>query len=79
MKGTNEMTLNEETMIEAVQEWLDKRWSDPRPIVKSVKPEKSEQGVTYDGKSTAFVVVLEATDKAGAKPAACGPSLYVNP
>lgn len=47
MKGTNTMELNESAMIEAVQEWLDKRWNDTRadcPNVTSVKVERNPLG-----------------------------------
>lgn len=37
MKGTNELNLNETTMIEAVQEYLNKRMSTYAPTVTSVK------------------------------------------
>jgi len=33
MKGNNSMILNKATMIEAVQEWLDKRMPDYAPEV----------------------------------------------
>ena len=37
MKGNNELILNEATLIQAVQEWIDKRMGEHAPIVKSVK------------------------------------------
>jgi hypothetical protein len=36
MKGNNELILNESTMIEAVQEYLDKRMTTFAPMVKSI-------------------------------------------
>ena len=36
MKGSNTFKLNEETMIEAVQEYLDKRITKDTPVVTSV-------------------------------------------
>ena len=57
MRGNNEMILNELTMIEAVQEWLDKRWSAPRPKVTSVKATSSKGG--YDSNKNSFTVLLE--------------------
>ena len=37
MIGTNELRLNEATMIEAVQEYLDKRMPTATPKVASIK------------------------------------------
>jgi hypothetical protein len=37
MKGSNSLHLNEATMIEAVQEYLDKRMSTHAPVVDGVK------------------------------------------
>ena len=37
MKGTNALRLNEATMIEAVQEYLQKRMPTATPVVVSVK------------------------------------------
>jgi hypothetical protein len=41
MKGNNELRLNEATMIEAVQEYLDKRAIVPKDRVTSVKANNS--------------------------------------
>jgi len=40
MIGNNTLELNEATIIEAVQEYLVKRWNPPEacPLVKSVRP-----------------------------------------
>lgn len=51
MKGNNELHLNEATIIEAVQEYLAKRYT-PTPKVTSVAMEKS-------GYDTTFVVKCE--------------------
>lgn len=37
MIGDNELRLNESTMIEAIQEYLDKRYRIDCPVVKGVK------------------------------------------
>ena len=61
MIGHNDLTLNEATMIEAVQEWLDKRWAvDPKPKVKSVKMTKRDRPEGY-GANT-FTVELEVQE-----------------
>ncbi len=59
MKGNNELHLNEATIIEAVQEYLDRRAAavNSAPLVKSVKPGNSQPG----GYSQVFVVAT--TDK----------------
>jgi len=44
MKGNNELILNEATLIEAMQEYLDKRMGEFAPAVKSIK-----WGGKYDG------------------------------
>ncbi len=42
MKGSNELKLNEATMIAAVQHYLNSQFSPGKaPLVKSVKAEKS--------------------------------------
>ena len=38
MKGYNELTLNHQTMIEAVQYWLEAQMVGPAPRVTAVKP-----------------------------------------
>lgn len=45
MKGSNTMQLNEATVIEALQEWVDKRWTGgngSHPIVKGVQQRKPD-------------------------------------
>lgn len=42
MKGNNELVLNESTIIEAVQEYLDKRMTTFAPKVKSVSYRERE-------------------------------------
>jgi hypothetical protein len=37
MIGTNELMLNEATMIEALQQWLDGKIPQGAPLVKSIK------------------------------------------
>ena len=39
MKGNNTLILNEATMIEAMQEYVDKRYTVDTPIVKRVTAE----------------------------------------
>lgn len=48
MKGSNTLSLNQATIIEAVQCWVNQKFHDPKPVVKSVK--KSNQGLndTFD-------------------------------
>lgn len=54
MKGLNELNLNEATMIEAVQFWLDNQWaSSVAPRVINVKPDSN------GGYSCIFIVTLE--------------------
>lgn len=39
MKGTNTLELNHSTVIEALQEWFDKRWKgDNAVLVRSIAP-----------------------------------------
>ena len=40
MKGNNELILNEATMIQAIQFWLDSKMVQQAPKVTSVKPDK---------------------------------------
>lgn len=54
MTGVNELILNEATMIEAIQFWLDSKMHQPVPTVTSVKSEKN----TY---SSEFRVALDST------------------
>ena len=53
MKGNNEMILNEATMIEVVQIWLDASMVIAAPKVTSVKS-------TVDGSYRTFEVTLDA-------------------
>lgn len=52
MKGNNELRLNQATIIEAVQEYLAKRYT-PTPFVKSVAMSKESYGSDW------FVVQVE--------------------
>ena len=61
MKGTNEMTLNEQTLVDAMQEYFDKRIT-PKIVVKSVKP-RSSTGGTYSSETSFTVLVQEAEAK----------------
>ncbi len=59
LKGTNELILNEQTVVEAVQEWLDRRTlGDPIAKVDSVCM------VDESGPNT-FKVVLEEVEGDG--------------
>lgn len=51
MKGNNELILNEATMIEIVQQWVESTVKGPPPVVKAVKYE-------LEGMSGSFVVRL---------------------
>ena len=65
MKGSNDLILNEATMIEAIQFWLDAEMAQPAPKVTSVK---SESGSLY---SNTFKVSLDAeADRTDPKAAA---------
>ena len=55
MKGSNTLVLNEATMIEAVQFWLDSIIKEPAPKVVSVS-------VGREGMSTLFNVSLKETE-----------------
>lgn len=46
MKGNNELMLNEATLIEAMQEYLNKRMGDFAPAVKAVKWGGKYEGFT---------------------------------
>ena len=53
MKGSNELHINQATIIEAVQEYLDKRYT-PTPMVVSVTMESKS---AYSG--DVFVIKLD--------------------
>ncbi|MCR4319764.1 MAG: hypothetical protein NUV74_05435 [Candidatus Brocadiaceae bacterium] len=53
MKGSNDLILNEATMIEAIQFWLDSRMVPPVPKVTGVKAKA-------DGYSSTFTIALNA-------------------
>ena len=56
MKGSNDLILNEATMIEAMQFWLDSRMVPPSPKVTGVKAK-------VDGYSSTFTIALNADAK----------------
>jgi len=58
VKGNNTLELNEATLIEAMQEYLDKRMTDYAPKVTSVKSSKV-------GLSDNFTVHVEARTREG--------------
>lgn len=45
MIGNNSLILNTATMIEALQEWLDKRMGEYAPQVMDVAPKDASRGV----------------------------------
>ena len=47
MKGSNDLILNEATMIEAVQFWLDSMIVPPAPQVTGVKSHTENYGKTF--------------------------------
>lgn len=52
MIGNNEMHLNEATMIQAMQEWLDKRMPGYSPKVTSVSASTNYAGADFIVKTT---------------------------
>lgn len=58
MLGSNELRINEATMMEAVQLWLDSTFKENPPRVESV----SEVGDNY---SRVFQLKLSSPEKAG--------------
>ena len=56
MIGDNELRLNQATMVQAVQEWLDKRMPDVKPKVISISL-TSDSKSSY-GSSVSFQVKL---------------------
>jgi hypothetical protein len=60
MKGTNELLLNQATMIEAVQLWLDATLAAKGPVVTKVERDTS----SYSGRD--FKITIDAAD--GNKP-----------
>ena len=60
LKGRNEFTLNEATIIQAVQEYLDRRRAPefPPDTVESVKPYRGHIG--YDER---FVVTVQSAEE----------------
>lgn len=63
MKGRNEITMNQATMIDAVQEYLSKRMPTTPLKVESVKTSKDDRG-TYSSKSEEFTVNVDCTGEA---------------
>lgn len=61
MKGNNELILNEATMIEIVQLWVESVTKGPPPVVRSVK------GVRECG-AESFSVMLESGENSHAVP-----------
>ncbi len=63
MIGSNSIELNQATMVQAVQCWVDKTFQDPKPVVKSVKISADRSYTT----ASAFTVELESvTEKTDA-------------
>ena len=50
MKGNNELLLNEATIMEAVQEYLNKRMGEFAPTVKGIKKNSDMFTVSVIGK-----------------------------
>ena len=70
MKGSNELHLNQATIIEAIQEYLDKRYT-PKPRVVSVSTESKGYGEKQ--KFTVIVEELVANvEKTTTPPSAAG-------
>ncbi|MBX7259842.1 MAG: hypothetical protein K1Y02_26035 [Candidatus Hydrogenedentes bacterium] len=55
MIGHNDLVLNEATMKQAVQLWIDSKFKGNSPIVKSVRDGR-------DGPCTTFTVLLSGCD-----------------
>jgi pantoate kinase len=62
MKGSNEIVLNQETMQEAVLEYLTKRMPTTPLKVESVKAKESGSG--YGSSNASFTVVVVAVAEA---------------
>ena len=56
MTGTNELLLNQATMVEAVQLWLDATLAAKGPVVTKVERDTS----SYSGRD--FKITIEAAD-----------------
>jgi hypothetical protein len=65
MKGSNELRLNEATIIEAVQEYLDKRLPTTPVVVKSIDENNGGYNKTFivkiEGEPAALQVVAART------------------
>lgn len=48
MIGTNSLHLNEATMIEAAQEWLDKRMLNEKQKITSIKVDRINSSQTFE-------------------------------
>lgn len=44
MKGSNKLTLNQDTMVEALQLWLDSKMVQQAPVVTQVKSDNNRDG-----------------------------------
>jgi len=57
MMGKNTLTLNQQTMVEAVQVWVNQTFTTPPTVVLVTKIED------YSGDTHSFAVSLEVTEK----------------
>lgn len=53
MKGRGVLTLNQETMEQALQEWIEKRWTADPVVVLHVGPHSPDNGLTYNTRGDA--------------------------
>lgn len=63
MKGNNELHLNQATMIEAVQHYLEKIMIAPVPVVKQVKQEQK------NGYADIFIIEVGSENESTIGPA----------
>lgn len=52
MKGVGEIRLSTDNLVDAVQQWLDQRWTADSPVVKEVKLE-------WDTASSGYIAIIK--------------------
>jgi hypothetical protein len=66
VKGTNELTLNQETVCEAIQEYLSKRMpTTALRVTKVVEDRRSDRHSGYESSSAGFVVTITTEETLG--------------
>ena len=62
MRGKNEIYINQETMKQAIQLWLNDQFKDP-PTARTVRKNNEPNGIQPDH----FIVLVDSMDRQSAK------------